>query len=69
MQQFIVGTFIISLSLVWGGGAAVALHHDGLGFALTALGAGWMGIVWGTLLRQLSLCESCLEDDDEPPTT
>jgi hypothetical protein len=65
MGQFILGTFIISLSLVWGGGAAVATNHVGWGFALTALGAGWMGIIWGTLLRQLSLCEACLGDEKE----
>ena len=54
MHQFLVGTFIISLSLVFGGGAAVATNHPVWGFALTATGAGWMGIIWGTIIRQLT---------------
>ena len=64
MHQFLVGTFIISLSLVFGGGAAFATNHPVWGFALVATGAGWLGIIWGTLLRHLMRCEACLEDTD-----
>ena len=70
MIQFIVATFVLCLGLVWGSGVMEGYGRHGWSIVMVALGAGWMGIIWGTLLRELSrsneqlrLCESCLEDD------
>ena len=45
------GLVLVSLTLVWWGGVFFAWSSYGAAFAVTALGAGWLGIVYGTLQR------------------
>lgn len=54
-MMFIYSLIIWSLSALWFGGYLV--HEPGMvvwGFALTALGAGFLGIIYGTLGRMAS---------------
>lgn len=60
------GLVLLSLTLVWWGGALFAFHSYGWAFTVTALGAGWLGIIYGALGRS---AQARTHADSNAPTT
>ena len=54
----IPGMVCVSLALVWLGGIFYATNNMAAAYITTALGAGWLGIIYAALYRHAQECHN-----------
>lgn len=60
------GIVLFALMLTWLGGAFYAAHQLGYSLIATALGAGWLGIIYGALGRSAQRKNGDVESTRHP---